>query len=388
MIDAPVGPGNGEAVFVVDDMKTIRELVCLQLEHLGCQPEAFESGEQCLEALSTRVPRLILMDLVMEPMRGDECCQRIKENERLSHIPIVMLTGTDAAPEIMHSWRAGADDYLPKPIRLSQLASKIAALRALPPVPDGSRARLPSRQRLVYVENRLFYRTRLGGALEHAGFQIRYCKDGSEALRALAAHGQDIDLLLCDLGALGPDGFEGARQLREQVGRQKPVVLMSAVDPPPEIQSALQQLTGHQLLNKRILPAEAILAKINFLLQREAIDVRPHERVPFFSVVEFRANPDDEWLSGFAYDISTGGIFIRTMTPFPPLSSIEMKVRFFAAKDDVYCRGVVAWANAFNSRSAFSYPLGMGVRFSELDPEAEKMVAQLVQSGGRSPTAS
>jgi len=381
-------PGNGEAVFVVDDMKTIRELVSLQLEHLGCRPEAFESAEQCLEALRSREPRLILMDLGMGPMRGDECCQKIKEDQRFSHIPIVMLTGADAAPEIMHSWRAGADDYLPKPIRLSQLASKIEALRAPAPVADGARPRSASRQRLLYIENRPFYRTRLGGALEHAGFQIRYCKDGSEALQALAAHREDIDLLLCDFGALGPDALEGARQLCQQVGHQKPVVLMSAVDPPPEIQGALQQLTGHELLNKRLLPAEAILAKINFLLQRVTLDVRPHERVPFFSVVAFRANPDDEWLSGFAYDISTGGIFIRTMTPFPPLSSIEMKVRFFAAKDDFYCRGVVAWANAFHSRSAFSYPLGMGVRFSELDPEAEKMVGQLVQSGGRSAPAS
>ena len=39
---------------------------------------------------------------------------------------------------------------------------------------------------------------------------------------------------------------------------------------------------------------------------------------------EFRVGPDDEWLSGFAYNISTGGIFIRTLTPLPPLSSVEM----------------------------------------------------------------
>jgi len=383
VIDPPLRPGNGEAVFIVDDMKTIRELVSLQLEHLGCQPVAFESAEQCLEALTTREPRLILMDLVMDPMRGDECCQKIKENQRFAHIPIVMLTGTDAAPEIMHSWRAGADDYLPKPIRLPQLASKIEALRTLLPAPDGSQTRTLSRRRLVYVENRLFYRTRLGGALEHAGFQIRYCKDGSEALRALATHHDEIGLLLCDLGAMGADGFEGARRLCAQVAGKTPVLLMTASDPPPEIQSAVQELTGHELLNKRFLPAESILAKVNSLLNRATLDVRPHERVPFFSVVEFRANPNDDWLSGFAYDISTGGIFIRTMTPFPPLSSIQMKVRFFAAKDDLRCQGVVAWANAFNSRSAFSYPLGMGVRFSELDPEAEKMVNELVRSGGR-----
>jgi len=54
VIDPPVHPANGEDVFVVDDMKTIRDLVSLQLQQLGCRPEAFESAEQCLEALTKR----------------------------------------------------------------------------------------------------------------------------------------------------------------------------------------------------------------------------------------------------------------------------------------------------------------------------------------------
>jgi chemotaxis family two-component system response regulator PixH len=383
VIDPPVPSANGEDVFVVDDMKTIRDLVSLQLQQLGCRPEAFESAEQCLEALTERQPKLILMDLGMGPMRGDECCQKIKEDKRLSRIPIIMLTGADAAHEVMHSRRAGADDFLPKPIRLSQLASKIQALRTAVPALDDSHSRSPSRQRLIYVENRPFYRGRVGGALEHAGFQILYCNDASDALRSLTTRRDDIDLLVCDLGTLGSQGLEEARRLRERAP-QKPMLLTSAADQPPDVQRAVQQLTGHELLNKRVLPLEAILAKINLLLRREALDVRPHERVPFFSVVAFRTRPAEDWLSGFAYDISTGGIFIRTITAIPPLSSVEMKVRFFAAKDDVSCQGVVAWANAFDSRSAFSYPLGMGIRFTHLDPESEAMVTKLVQSGGRS----
>ncbi len=369
---------------MVDDMKTIRDLVSLQLQQLGCRPEAFESAEQCLQALTERQPKLILMDLGMGPMRGDECCQKIKEDKRLSRIPIIMLTGADAAHEVMHSWRAGADDFLPKPIRLSQLASKIQALRTAAPAFEDSHSRSPSRQRLIYVENRPFYRARVGGALEHAGFQILYCNDASEALRSLTTRRDDIDLLICDLGSLGSQALEEARRLRERVPRQKPMLLTSAADQPRDVQRAVQQLTGHELLNKRVLPLEAILAKINLLLRREAVDVRPHERVPFFSVVAFRTSPAEDWLSGFAYDISTGGIFIRTITALPALSSVEMKVRFFAAKDDVSCQGVVAWANAFDSRSAFSYPLGMGIRFTQLDSESEAMVTKLVQSGGRS----
>jgi CheY-like chemotaxis protein len=373
-----------ETVFVVDDMKTIRDLVSAQLEQLDCAAEAFASGEECIRALDERQPQLILMDLGMGPMRGDECCRRIKESDRTSHIPIVMLTGTDAAHEVMHSWRAGADDFLPKPIRRSQLASKIQAMRmwnsetapvASPAVP---------RRRLLLIESRSFYRSRLGGALEHAGFQILYCKDGSEALKSLAAHRDEIDLLICDLPSLGAEGIVQARQLRGEALPNAPMLLTTASQPTPEIETAARQVSGHEILNKRSVPTEMIMARINSLLKHEALEIRAAERVPFFSVVEFRGDPNDEWLSGFAYDISTRGIFIRTMTTFPTLSKIEMKVRFLAARADISCQGVVAWANPFAPRSSFSYPLGMGVGFEQLDPECEKMVVKLVKSGGRS----
>jgi uncharacterized protein (TIGR02266 family) len=386
VIHPPAHPANGEEdVFVVDDMKTMRDLVSLQLRQLGCRPEAFESAERCLEALSERQPKLILMDLGMGPMRGDECCQKIKENEGLSRIPIIMLTGADLAHEVMRSWRAGADDFLPKPVRLPQLASKVQALRTAALGAASSDRREPSSQKLIYVENRSFYRASVGGALEHAGFQILYCNDGAEALQSLTDCGEDIDLLICDLGALGAQALEEARQLRARAPQQKPMLLTTAVDQPPAVQKAVLQLTGHELVNKRVLPTEAILAQINSLLRRVTLDIRSQERVPFFSVVGFRFGPGDEWLSGFAYNISRGGIFIRTLTPLPPLSSVEMKVRFVT--EDVCCEGAVAWANAFNSRSAFSYPLGMGIRFSGLDAESESMVTKLVQSGGSNPLA-
>ena len=373
---------HGETVFVVDDMKTIRDLVSAQLEQLECAPEAFASGEECIHGLSQREPRLILMDLGMGPMRGDECCRRIKENERYSHIPIVMLTGTDAAHEVMHSWRAGADDFLPKPIRRLQLASKIEAIRKWDPTtPLGQES--ASRHRVLLLENRAFYRSRLGGALEHAGFQILYCKNAAEALHLLNVHRDEVDLLICDLGSMLGDGMEQARQLREHASARSALLLTSASSPTPEADASSRQLTGHEILNKRSIPTEVILAKVNAVLRREAIDIRAAERVPFFSVVEFRGGPSDEWLSGFAYDISTRGIFIRTMTTFPALSKIEMKVRFFAARADIVCDGVVAWANPFKPRSSFSNPLGMGVGFERLDPESEKMIVKLVESGGR-----
>ncbi len=377
-----VKAAHDDLVFVVDDMKTIRDLVSVQLEQLDCTPAAFAGGEECIRALSEREPRLILMDLGMGPMRGDECCRRIKEDARFSHIPIVMLTGTDAAHEVMHSWRAGADDFLPKPIRGSHLASKIQAMRswrqvAAPVAPDSA-----SRHRLLFLEGRPFYRTRLGGALEHAGFQILYCKDGPEGLRSLKEHRDEIDLVICDLGSLEGDGLEQARQLR-QASPEVPMLLTCASKPTTETEAACRQITPHDILNKRSVPAEVILSKVNTLLQRVALDVRAAERVPFFSVVEFRREQKDDWFSGFAYDISTRGIFIRTMTTFPPLSKIEMRVRFFAARADITCQGVVAWANPYEPRSSFSYPLGMGVGFEQLDPDSEKMIFKLVKSGGR-----
>src|SRR3954463_16448096 len=101
-------------VYVVDDEPEVCELLARQLQTLGCKTQTFTRGEECLAAAAKSKPSLVLIDLMLPGKPGDECCRMLKEIPELSDVPVIIFTGADAAHEVMRSWRAGADDFLPK----------------------------------------------------------------------------------------------------------------------------------------------------------------------------------------------------------------------------------------------------------------------------------
>jgi two-component system cell cycle response regulator len=82
-------------VLVVDDEQTVRSLVSLSLEGPECKVDAFCDGRDALEALSSEQPDLILLDVGLPGMPGDEVLKRLRADKRTSQIPVVMLTGLE-----------------------------------------------------------------------------------------------------------------------------------------------------------------------------------------------------------------------------------------------------------------------------------------------------
>src|SRR5690606_11516937 len=121
-----------------------------------------------------RAPSLILLDLRMERMQGDEVCRRVKAHPAGRNVPVIMFTSGGEPYEVMHCWRAGADDFLPKPVALGALEAKLAAVRQ-------SRERahdaLARGRRVLLVEGGRFLHTFLGGSLEQEGLHVLYARD-------------------------------------------------------------------------------------------------------------------------------------------------------------------------------------------------------------------
>jgi CheY-like chemotaxis protein len=82
-------------VLVVDDEQSVRTLVSLSLEGPDCKVEAFCDGRDALEALSDERPDLILLDVGLPGMRGDEVLRRLRADRRTASIPVVLLTGLE-----------------------------------------------------------------------------------------------------------------------------------------------------------------------------------------------------------------------------------------------------------------------------------------------------
>lgn len=368
-----MSPADNPLVFVVDDSPTLRDLVAHTIRQLGCTPMTFDTGDACIRALEHHRPFLILMDFEMMPMRGDEACWLIKETPATAGIPVVMMTSTESSQDVMSCWQVGADDFLPKPIRRAQLASKIERLRQAGADLDRG---LYRKLLLVTPERRM--REEAGKALEYSGYRMFYASSASEAAVLLSQRPESIDGIVLHLGPPWEPGVSLLRTARSgEAYRPKPVLALSDVPPPPELKTELVRLLQSPVHDRSECSAELLLSRVHLMLRRITLDLRATKRAPFFSVVEFRARGSGEWQSGFSSDISLGGIFVRTLTPCPPATELELKVNFGGRP--VLCSGMVAWSNPLPRVRDASYPIGMGIKFTSIAAEQAEEIERLIE---------
>lgn len=112
-------------ILVVDDEPMILEVVCSLLESKGYQVTFAESGKQALELFDKNNFSLVLLDLMLPDISGEEVCKTIRKKSR---IPIIMLTAKVDEEDIVDGLFLGADDYITKPFGLKELSARIEAV--------------------------------------------------------------------------------------------------------------------------------------------------------------------------------------------------------------------------------------------------------------------
>jgi CheY-like chemotaxis protein len=115
-------------VLVVDDMFTSRLWLIKILENDGYRIIEAASGVEALQQIEAEHPDLVIMDMQMPEMDGIECCRRIKADEHLSAIPVVMITYSNDEDCQKQAIRAGCDAFLCKPIQKIRLLGKVRYL--------------------------------------------------------------------------------------------------------------------------------------------------------------------------------------------------------------------------------------------------------------------
>lgn len=137
---------------MVDDTPLLRELAALFLARAGRVFTA-ASGEEALTVAGAIRPDLVFADVKMPGMDGTELCRRLKQSPLHYDVPVVLLTGSDAADERERAVRSGANDVIPKPVErlpLLEAARRLldhAAPRGLPRIALDAPVRLRQRQR-------------------------------------------------------------------------------------------------------------------------------------------------------------------------------------------------------------------------------------------------
>jgi DNA-binding response OmpR family regulator len=115
-------------VLVVEDDPDIAELVARYLEKAGFATTRVSSGRDALDAVRTKAPDLIVLDVMLPHVDGLEVCRLLRANEHTASIPIIMLTARAEESERIVGLEIGADDYLAKPFSPNELVARVRAL--------------------------------------------------------------------------------------------------------------------------------------------------------------------------------------------------------------------------------------------------------------------
>lgn len=119
---------NSYRILVVDDEPDILEFIEYNLYKEGYEVFKAENGKEALEIVEKIMPHLILLDVMMPEMDGLEVCRKLRDNSNYSDIIIAFLTAKSEDLSQISGFDAGADDYIPKPIKPKVLMSRISAL--------------------------------------------------------------------------------------------------------------------------------------------------------------------------------------------------------------------------------------------------------------------
>jgi two-component system, cell cycle response regulator len=167
----PAGPAR---ILIVDDHEDNVELLRARLEARGYTTLSAADGEAAIATAEADLPDLILLDVMMPKLDGIEVTRRIKGNQALPFIPIIMQTALDSTADKVEGLDAGADDYITKPINFAELEARVRTqLRIKALVEEVERQkreleRISRTDALTSLDNRRHLEERLEEQFEHA----------------------------------------------------------------------------------------------------------------------------------------------------------------------------------------------------------------------------
>ena len=114
-------------ILIVDDEPFNRDVLAQELELLDHDTVAAINGRDALDRLAGGAFDLILLDIMMPEMDGFEVLRRLKDDARLRHVPVIMISALDDIDSVVRCVALGADDYLPKPFDPVLLKARLGA---------------------------------------------------------------------------------------------------------------------------------------------------------------------------------------------------------------------------------------------------------------------
>jgi DNA-binding response OmpR family regulator len=170
---------KNKCVLVVDDETAITNIVSSYLEKAGYETVCAHDGRAALELFDRHAPVLVILDLMLPGLSGEQVCTALRKQSR---VPVIMLTAKTAEGDALQGLGLGADDYVRKPFSPRELMARVeAVMRRVSAAPE------PLASALVFHEGSLVIDAQRHEARKH-GERIPLTSREFAILSALAAH--------------------------------------------------------------------------------------------------------------------------------------------------------------------------------------------------------
>ncbi len=270
-------------VLVVDDIVANVRLLEAKLAAEYFEVVTAMNGLDALDAVQRTKPDIILLDVMMPGIDGIEVCTRLKANPATQHIPIIMVTALDQPEDRLRGLRAGADDFLTKPVNDISLFCRVKSLVRLKMLTDELRGRAETNGSIamlvraeqanqkregnvLLVDTKESSVARIQAALvEH--HRVTLANDPQRAVEIAADAVEPFELVIINLGIDSYDGLRLVSQFRSfEATRQTPILVV--VDPAEQQQllRALDMGVNDYLM--RPVDRQELLARVNTQIKR------------------------------------------------------------------------------------------------------------------------
>src|SRR5665213_48440 len=115
-------------ILVIDDEKDLIEMLQYNLEREGYDVIAAHDGQSGLEVATKHRPDLVVLDLMMPGIDGLQVCQRLRADQKVGRIPVIMLTAKATEADRIVGLELGADDYITKPFSPREVVARVKAV--------------------------------------------------------------------------------------------------------------------------------------------------------------------------------------------------------------------------------------------------------------------
>ena len=114
-----------KTILVVEDEQLILELINEICKDLDCKILCATDGESALEIAKSKIPDMVLLDVLLPKMNGHQVCKSLKSDPVTSQVKVLMISGMSQSSDLQKAREAGADAFLPKPFSYIQLVDHI-----------------------------------------------------------------------------------------------------------------------------------------------------------------------------------------------------------------------------------------------------------------------